>query len=72
MSIGSITNSALYSLLYSTQTAQAAQNTGGNLQQIQNEFQQLGQDLQAGNLSQAQQDYATLSQNFQTAQAQTA
>ena len=31
-----------------------------NFQQIQADFQQLGQDLQAGNLSQAQQDYATL------------
>lgn len=29
-------------------------------QQIQQDFQQLGQDLQSGNLSQAQQDYATL------------
>ena len=75
MSIGSITNTALYSLLYVSQTTeatQAAQNTGGNFQQIQDEFQQLGQDLQAGNLSQAQQDYATLSQNFQNAQSQTA
>jgi hypothetical protein len=32
-------------------------------QQQQNEFQQLGQALQAGNLTQAQQDYATLAQN---------
>lgn len=31
-----------------------------NFQQIQSDFNQLGQDLQAGNLSQAQQDYATL------------
>lgn len=36
-------------------------SSGGNqLQQIQQDFQQLGQDLQSGNLSQAQQDYATL------------
>lgn len=31
-------------------------------QQVQNEFKQLGQDLQAGNLSEAQTDYVTLSQ----------
>jgi hypothetical protein len=34
-----------------------------SFQQKQNEFKQLGQDLQAGNLSQAQQDFATLTQN---------
>jgi hypothetical protein len=32
-------------------------------QQLQQEFQQLGQDLQSGNLSQAQSDFATLQQN---------
>ena len=32
-------------------------------QQFQQEFQQLGQDLQSGNLSQAQSDFATLQQN---------
>jgi hypothetical protein len=40
----------------------------GKFQQIQSEFQQLGQDLQAGNLTQAQQDYATLSQNLPNTQ----
>jgi outer membrane protein assembly factor BamD (BamD/ComL family) len=33
-------------------------------QQIQSEFQQLGQDLQSGNLTQAQSDFTTLSQNL--------
>src|SRR5271163_4052253 len=69
MSISGIANTALSSLLTATQSAQSGQ---GKFQQIQSEFQQLGQDLQAGNLSQAQQDYATLSQNFQNAQSQNA
>ena len=68
MSISGIANAALSSLLTATQSAQNGQ---GNFQQIQSEFQQLGQDLQAGNLSQAQQDYATLSQNFPNAQSAT-
>jgi len=41
-------------------------NTGSvqsKFQQFQQEFQQLGQDLQSGNLSQAQSDFATLQQN---------
>jgi len=33
-------------------------------QQIQSEFQQLGQDLQSGNLAQAQTDFTTLSKNL--------
>lgn len=68
MSISGIANTALSSLLTATQSAQ---NGRGNFQQIQSEFQQLGQDLRAGNLSQAQQDYATLSQNFPNAQSAT-
>jgi outer membrane protein assembly factor BamD (BamD/ComL family) len=44
-----------------------AYNTGSvqrnRFQQFQQEFQQLGQDLQSGNLSQAQSDFATLQQN---------
>jgi hypothetical protein len=39
-------------------------NNGPNIQQVQSEFSQLGQDLQAGNITQAQQDFATLSKNF--------
>jgi outer membrane protein assembly factor BamD (BamD/ComL family) len=34
------------------------------LQQIQQDFQQLGKDLQSGNLSAAQSDFATLEQNM--------
>jgi hypothetical protein len=48
-----------------TQSTLSAQN---NFQQLQSEFQQLGQDLQSGNLAQAQQDYATLSKNIPSAQ----
>jgi len=60
----------LSSNLFSTGTAQNTQNTQGTranaprFEQIKEEFQQLGQDLQSGNLTQAQSDYATLSQNF--------
>lgn len=39
-------------------------------QQIQRDFQQLGQDLQSGNLSQAQQDYATLTSALPSNQQQ--
>jgi outer membrane protein assembly factor BamD (BamD/ComL family) len=37
-----------------------------NQQQIQKEFQQLGQDLQAGSLTQAQSDFATITANQPT------
>ncbi|HTZ83211.1 MAG TPA: hypothetical protein VMB66_08475 [Candidatus Acidoferrales bacterium] len=42
----------------------ASQNTqnNNNIRQFQQEFQQLGQDLQSGNLSAAQSDFATLEQ----------
>ncbi|MGD0428567.1 MAG: hypothetical protein ABR880_23890 [Candidatus Sulfotelmatobacter sp.] len=69
MSISALANTALSSLLSTTENTQAGQ---GQFQQVQSEFQQLGQDLQTGNLAQAQQDYATLSQNFATAQSGTA
>jgi hypothetical protein len=52
---------ALYQAYESTQEASNGQDS---MQGIQNEFQQLGQDLQAGNLTQAQQDFATLTQDF--------
>jgi hypothetical protein len=71
MSISSIANTALSSLLTATRSAQNGSGQG-KFQQVQTEFQQLGQDLQAGNLTQAQQDFATLSQNFQNAQSGTA
>src|SRR5277367_965248 len=70
MSVSGIANTALSSLLTATQSAQNGSGQG-TFQQIQSEFQQLGQDLQAGNLTQAQQDYATLSQNFPAAQSAT-
>ena len=46
---------------------QSAQN---KFQQIQSQFQQLGQDLQSGNLAQAQADFATLTQELPSAQQQ--
>jgi hypothetical protein len=44
-----------------TSAAQGAQN---KFQQIQTQFQKIGQDLQSGNLTQAQADYVTLSQQL--------
>ena len=44
-----------------TSFAQGAQN---KFQQIQSQFQKVGQDLQSGNLSQAQADFATLTQEL--------
>lgn len=46
--------SGISSSLYTSQSAQS------NLQQLQQVFKQLGQDLQSGNLSAAQSDFATL------------
>jgi len=54
MAVGGILSSSLF---------QALQGGQSNYQNRQNEFQQLGQALQAGNLAEAQQDYATLTQN---------
>jgi outer membrane protein assembly factor BamD (BamD/ComL family) len=54
VSISGIPSSSL--LNYSIQNVQT------NMKQIQQEFQQLGQDLQSGNLSAAQSDFATLQQ----------
>jgi hypothetical protein len=44
-----------------TSAAQGAQN---KFQQIQTQFQKIGQDLQSGNLTQAQADYVALSQQL--------
>jgi hypothetical protein len=44
-----------------TSAAQGAQN---RFQQIQTQFQKIGQDLQSGNLTRAQADYITLSQQL--------
>ena len=57
MSVTGIASSIL-SVLNSTRGQQSRP------QQIQSEFQQLGQDLQSGNLTQAQSDFSTLSQNL--------
>ena len=54
MSVAGITS------INSTQLA----NVQRNLQRVQNEFKQLGQDLQSGNLTQAQADFVTLSQSL--------
>jgi len=40
------------------------QQTQNRFQQIQSQFQKLGQDLQSGNLTQAQSDFATLTQEL--------
>ena len=54
MSVSGISSSNLFD-----STNQSVQN---NRQKIQQEFHQLGQDLQSGNLSAAQSDFATLQQ----------
>lgn len=56
MSLSGISTSSLFS--YESQNTQ----NQNNLQQFQQEFQQLGQDLESGNLSAAQTDFATLEQ----------
>jgi outer membrane protein assembly factor BamD (BamD/ComL family) len=54
MSVAGISSSSWWN--YENQSVQ------NRFQQFQQEFQQLGQDLQSGNLSAAQQDFATLQQ----------
>lgn len=55
MSVAGISSSSFFDL-----NTQSIQN---KRQQFQQEFQQLGQDLQAGNLTAAQADFATLQQS---------
>jgi soluble cytochrome b562 len=55
MSVSGISSNNLFSY-YNTQDVQS------KMKQFQQEFQQLGQNLQSGNLSAAQSDYATLEQ----------
>ena len=57
MSVSSIMSSVGGLLLNSL-----TQHSQGNSQKVGQEFQELGQDLQAGNLSAAQSDFATLEQ----------
>jgi len=54
MSVSGIFSSNLFSY--------ESQNTQTGVQKFQQEFQQLGQDLQSGNLSAAQSDFASLQQ----------
>ncbi|HEX3354257.1 MAG TPA: hypothetical protein VHS34_15660 [Terriglobales bacterium] len=56
MSVAGILSSSLVSLFNDNQTIQSKKQT------FQQEFQQLGQDLQSGNLSAAQTDFASLQQ----------
>jgi len=51
--------SGIFSSSFPNYNAQSIQN---QMQKLQQEFQQLGQDLQSGNLSAAQADFATLEQ----------
>jgi hypothetical protein len=48
--------------------ASVAHGAQTKFQQIQSQFQKVGQDLQSGNLTQAQADFATLSQGLPSAQ----
>ena len=59
MSVSGISSSNLFN--YSNQNIQ------NNQQQFQQEFHQLGQDLQSGNVSAAQKDYTNLKQDLQNA-----
>ena len=61
MSISGVSSSDVFQ----TSVAQGAQT---KFQQIQSQFQKVGQDLQSGNLTQAQADFATLSQELPSAQ----
>jgi outer membrane protein assembly factor BamD (BamD/ComL family) len=54
MSVAGISSSNLFNY--------ATQSTQNKMQQFQQEFQQLGQDLQSGNMTAAQSDFATLQQ----------
>ena len=66
MSIAGILSSNLFSggAAQSTLDIQKNSSGGPKFEQIKNEFQQLGQDLQSGNLTQAQADFTTLSANL--------
>ena len=67
MSVTGISGSSLFELVQAekNQTQSTQSNT---IQNIGQEFGQLGQDLQAGNLTQAQQDFTTLSSDLSSLQ----
>jgi len=73
MSVSGISNNNLFELLEAqnnqAQGTQAQNSQNNSPQQIQDDFTQLGQDLQSGNLTQAQQDFATLSTALSAPQA---
>jgi hypothetical protein len=62
MSIVGILGSNLFSGVVNS--FQGTQGAAPKFEQIKEQFQQLGQDLQSGNLTQAQSDYTTLSKEF--------
>jgi hypothetical protein len=61
MSISGVSSSDVFQ-------ASVAQGAQTKFQQIQSQFQKVGQDLQSGNLTQAQADFATLSQELPSSQ----
>ena len=61
MSISGVSSSNVFQ-------ASVAQGAQTKFQQIQSQFQKVGQDLQSGNLTQAQADFATLSQELPSSQ----
>ena len=67
MSVTGISGNSLFELVQAekNQTQSTQSNT---IQNIGQEFGQLGQDLQAGNLTQAQQDFTTLSSDLSSLQ----
>lgn len=60
MSVASIFSSGIFNSL--TQNAQSTSKAGQGTSNFQQEFQQLGKDLQSGSLSAAQSDFSTLQQ----------
>jgi len=70
MSVLGIAGSSLFS--YLAQSAQGSNHSNNKGQQFQQEFAQLGQDLQSGNLSAAQSEFATLQQSRPQSTATTA
>jgi hypothetical protein len=56
------------SLLSHIFDSKKSQSSHSRFQQIQNEFEQLGQDLQSGNLTLAKKDFTNLSQDIPSAQ----
>jgi hypothetical protein len=72
MSVSGISSNNLFELLAAqnsqTQSTQSQGSQNTPLQQIEDDFTQVGQDLQSGNLTQAQQDFSALSSAISSAQ----